>query len=131
MPLLPSRALTNTDEEHLADHNHEHKKLNNVVYANADYGAPKDDTGNAATLINQAITDVSTAGGGGVVLDGLPGTYRITTPIQMKANVHLMGFGIGVSTIKGGPVASGMAIMVQPNLQLPAVETRCTISDLT
>src|SRR6266540_2235758 len=131
MPLLPSRALTNTAEEHLADHNHEHKKLNNVVYANADYEAPNDDTGNAATLVNQAITDVSAAGGGGVVLDGLPGTYRVTTPILQKTGVHLMGLGIGVTTIKGGPVASGMPFLVQPNLQKSWVEIRCTVSDLT
>src|SRR6266540_3512245 len=131
MPLLPSRALTNTAEEHLADHNHEHKKLNNVVYANADYEAPNDDTGNAATLINQAITDVSAAGGGGVVLDGLPGTYRITTPILNKAKVHLKGFGIGVTTIKGTPAASGFPFLIQPTNQRGDLETRCTISDLT
>src|SRR6266540_2195907 len=108
MPLLPSRALTNTDAEHLADHNQIHSKLNAVTYVKADYLAANDDTGDQSTLINTAITDVSAAGGGAVVLE--KGTYRISTPIQMKANVHLMGFGMGVSTIKGNPVASGMAI---------------------
>jgi len=56
----------------------------------APYNAPRDGTGNAATGINQALTD-ATAGGYTVYVPC--GTYKTTAQILLKDNVWLQGGG--------------------------------------
>ncbi|MFD1255444.1 right-handed parallel beta-helix repeat-containing protein [Mucilaginibacter terrae] len=53
---------------------------------------------NNATQINNAINNMSSQGGGTVVLNA--GIYRITGPIRLKSKVRLKGVGIDESIIK-------------------------------
>ncbi len=92
---------------------HTNTKLVGTSAQVADYIA----TGiNDETPINQAITDINTAGGGTVLL--LPGTYFISNSINLKSNVHLTSTGLGDvaiviatgfsdNTNSGGIVAAG------------------------
>jgi hypothetical protein len=67
------------------------------------YGVTGDNTGNQATAINQAILDASgstAAEGLGSLLLLPPGQVRITSSIEMRSQVWLMGHGMGATQIE-------------------------------
>src|SRR6266542_2992134 len=77
MPLLLSRALTNTAAEHLADHNQIHPKLNHVLDVVSDFGADNTGTSDATAALQAAITYQQDNGG---TVFAPAGTYLISTP---------------------------------------------------
>src|SRR6266498_2410021 len=70
MPLLPSRALTNTAAEHLADHNQAHPKLNAIGDLKADFGAVGDGVADDSSALTAAFA-------AGIPLVAPAGTYLV------------------------------------------------------
>lgn len=62
------------------------------------FGAKGDGSANDATAIQAAITACSTAGGGVVYLP--PGTYKVTSPLEHKNFVSLVGSGADSCTLR-------------------------------
>jgi hypothetical protein len=123
MPLLPQRTLSNTDVEHLADHNQIHPKLNDWPNVVRDYGAVGDDSTNNAAAIQAAIdatANVAAARGRGGTLVFPPGIYRTSSTIVLKEGVQLLGLGRpGVSDARYGAFingsTSGMTVLSFPD----------------
>lgn len=70
---------------------------NRVYDAVRDFQAPNLGVRNARTQIQRALTEARKAGGGVVYLP--PGKYRVTKPLYVGSNVHLVGAGRGVSVV--------------------------------
>lgn len=62
------------------------------------YNAKGDGTTDDTSAIQSAINDVETNGGGIVYFP--PGTYIITSPLEITSKIHLIGSGMSVSFIK-------------------------------
>src|SRR6266542_1516381 len=104
MPLLASRALTNTAAEHLADHNQIHPKLNAVINVKADFGAVGDGTADDTAAVQAAINAAN-----GTHLYFPQGTYKVanlTEPVG-AASLHIVGAGPELSVIKAAVGATG------------------------
>jgi hypothetical protein len=93
-----------------------------------EYGAAGDDSTNDTTAIAAAI---SAAGADGGIVYLPDGVYRIGTALSLPADVHLVGAGIDVTTLKGIPAASGLPFLIQPTSQQASNYPRCTVSNLT
>lgn len=62
-----------------------------------DYGAIGDGTGDDRDAIQAAVEDAYEAGGGRVVLPA--GEYRVEGPITLRSGVHLVGEGMGATSL--------------------------------
>ena len=65
-----------------------------------EYGASGDGTGDDREAIQAAVDDAHEAGGDRVSLPA--GEYRIEGPITHRSSVHLVGDGMGATTIRAG-----------------------------
>lgn len=81
-----------------------------------DYGAVRDGVTNDRTAIQAAITAASAAGGGIVYFPA--GTYLVSSRIELKDAVCLVGAGRDVTTIKG---ASGVSAAIITGLSADTV----------
>lgn len=78
--------------------------LDHFVSVRADFGAPRNFTpttqgADAAPAINNAISAVVSAWGGGTVYVP-PGVFWVGSPVIMKSNVRLIGAGLNTTRIK-------------------------------
>lgn len=80
-----------------------------------DYRAPADGFRDATGAIQHSLNAAADAGGGVVYLP--PGTYRVEVPLSVGSNVHLVGAGSGVSTLRAPQVAG----TVPPGMRQVAV----------
>src|SRR6266542_6370342 len=97
MPLLPSRVLTNTASDHLADHNQIHPKLNAVIDVKNDFGAVGDGTADDTAAVQAGLNAASWA-----QVWVPPGTYKATNLIAPigAGPLHIVGAGPELSVIK-------------------------------
>ncbi|WP_327051152.1 glycosyl hydrolase family 28-related protein [Halomicrococcus gelatinilyticus] len=72
-----------------------------------DYGAAGDGTGDDRAAIQAAVDDAHGAGGDRVCLPA--GEYRVEGPITHRSGVHLVGDGMGATTIRGE--GAGFAVL--------------------
>src|SRR6266511_2451187 len=91
MPLLSSRALTNTAAEHLADHNQIHPKLNAVIDVKNDFLAVGDGTADDTAAVQAAINAAN-----GTQLYFPQGTYKVTNLTEPvgAGPLHIVGAGL-------------------------------------
>lgn len=89
------------------------------------YGATGDGSTDDISAINDAVYTAGLAGGGVVYFP--PGTYLVSTPVLLRANVTLRGAGIDVTIIKGKSGFTGDAIIDYPSGGL----ANTAITDLT
>ena len=95
---LPTRTLSNTATDHLADHNSIHPKLNDIPNVMRDYGAKGDGVTNDAPAFNNLIAALPSTSNATSPTGGMfyvpPGRYIIGTPgitVPSTTQVWMLG----------------------------------------